>query len=137
MALLTETNQGFEPGTFNKPMGSSYQLKITSSVLSVGLTCEEPEGRLSLGAQDFDPAEEGESDSKLGLGEGLDVPAGPRLRVSKLSTGEGQHVEVRGPQHPVHVLQGPVVLLSVLAVTRHVYNQRRLSREGGKTMLHH
>lgn len=85
-------------------------------------TCEEAEGRLSLGAQYFDPAEEGEGDSVGGLGESLDVPAGPGLRVPELSAGKGQHVEVRGAQLPVQLLQVPVVDLRLLAVTRHVYN---------------
>lgn len=89
-------------------------------------TCEEPEGWLSLGAHDLDPAEEGEGDAVSGLGERLDVAAGPGLRVAELSAGEGQHVEVRGAQLPVQLLQSPVVRLRLLAVTRHVYNQRRL-----------
>lgn len=89
-------------------------------------TCEEPEGWLSLAAHDLDPAEEGEGDAVSGLGERLDVAAGPGLRVAELSAGEGQHVEVRGAQLPVQLLQSPVVRLRLLAVTRHVYNQRRL-----------
>lgn len=89
-------------------------------------TCEEPEGWLRLGAHDLDPAEEGEGDAVRGLGERLDVAAGPGLRVAELSAGEGQHVEVRGAQLPVQLLQSPVVRLRLLAVTRHVYNQRRL-----------
>lgn len=97
-------------------------------------TCEEPEGWLSLGPHDLDPAEEGEGDAVRGLGERLDVAAGPGLRVAELSAGEGQHVEVRGAQLPVQLLQSPVVRLRLLAVTRHVYNQRRLhggDQEGG------
>lgn len=92
-------------------------------------TCEESEGRVSLRAHYFDPAEEGEGDAVGGLGEGLDVPAGPGLRVPELAAGEGQDVEVRGAQLPVELLQRPVVRLRLLAVTRHVYNQRRLFRE--------
>lgn len=89
-------------------------------------TCEEPEGWLRLGAHDLDLAEEGEGDAVRGLGERLDVAAGAGLRVAELSAGEGQHVEVRGAQLPVQLLQSPVVRLRLLAVTRHVYNQRRL-----------
>lgn len=89
-------------------------------------TCEEPEGRVSLWAHYFDPAEEGEGDAIGGLGESLDVPAGPGLCVSELTAGKGQDVEVRGAQLSVELLQRPVVRLSLLAVTRHVYNQRRL-----------
>lgn len=85
-------------------------------------TCEEPEGRLSLGAHDFDPAEEGEGDAVGGLGEDLAVPAGPALRFPELGAGKGQDVEVRGAQLPVQLLQIPVVALRLLAVTRHVYN---------------
>lgn len=95
-------------------------------------TCEEPEGRVRLWAHYFDPAEEGESDAVGGLGESLDVPTGPGLCVPELAAGEGQDVEVRGAQLPVQSLQRPVVRLRLLAVTRHVYNQRRLCR-GGKT----
>lgn len=93
-------------------------------------TCEEPEGGLGLGAHDPDPAEKGEGDAVGGLGEGLDVPAGPGLRVAVLGAGEGQDVEVRRAQLPVQLLQGPVVRLSLLAATRHVYNQRRLRSRG-------
>lgn len=97
-------------------------------------TCEEPEGRLCLRAQDLDLAEERERDAVRGLGERLDVAAGPGgLRVPELSAGEGQHGEVRRAQLPVQLLQRPVVRLRVLAATRHVYNQRRLGRS--KTQL--
>lgn len=85
-------------------------------------TCEEPEGRLSLGAHYFDPVEEGERNAVGGLGQSLAVPAGPGLRVPELGAGEGQDVEVRGAQLPVQLLQIPVVALRLLAVTRHVYN---------------
>lgn len=85
-------------------------------------TCEESEGRVSLGAHYFDPAEEGEGDAVGGLGESLDVPASPGLRVPELTAGEGQDVEVRGAQLPVQLLQGSIVRLRLLAVTRHVYN---------------
>lgn len=68
-----------------------------------------------------------------GLGERLDLPTAAVLRVPELAAGEGQDVEVRGSQLPVQLLQSPVVALRLLAVTRHVYNQRRLqrSRQGG------
>lgn len=92
------------------------------------LTCEEPEGRLSLRAQDFDLAEEGERHAIGRLGEGLDVAAQPGLRVPELAAGEGQDVEVRRTQLPVQLLQRLVARLRVLAVTRHVYNQRCLNR---------
>lgn len=85
-------------------------------------TCEEPEGRLRLGAHDFDPAEEGKGDAVGGLGESLGVPAAPCLRFPELTAGKGQDVEVRGAQLPVQLLQIPVVALRLLAVTRHVYN---------------
>ena len=65
-----------------------------------------------------------------GLGGGLDVPAAPGLGVPELPAGEGKHVEVRGAQLPVQLLQGQVVHLRLLAETRHVYNQRRLDTEG-------
>lgn len=94
------------------------------------LTCEEPESWLGLGAQDLDPAEEGEGDAVGGLGEPLDVPTAHGLRVPELGAGEGQDVEVRRSQLPVELLQGSVVALRLLAVTRHVYNQRRLHRSG-------
>lgn len=94
------------------------------------LTCEESEGGVRLWAHYFDPAEEGECHPVRGLGESLDVPARPGLRVPELSAGEGQDVEVRGAQLPVQLLQRPVVQLRLLAVTRHVYNQRSLSRRG-------
>lgn len=94
------------------------------------LTCEESEGGVRLWAHYFDPAEEGECDPVRGLSESLDVPARPGLRVPELSAGEGQDVEVRGAQLPVQLLQRPVVQLRLLAVTRHVYNQRSLSRRG-------
>lgn len=100
-------------------------------------TCEELECRVRLGAHDLDPAEEGERDSVLRLGERLDVPAVPGLGVPELSAGEGQHVEVRGAQLPVQLLQRPVVLLRLLAVTRHVYNQGRLQRGGGTRVRSH
>lgn len=93
-------------------------------------TCEEFKGGLRLGADDSDLAEKGKGNSVGVLGEGLDVPAGPGLCVPVLGAGEGQHVEVRGAQLPVQLLQGPVVRLRLLAVTRHVYNQRRLNRGG-------
>lgn len=85
-------------------------------------TCEESEGRLSLGAHDLDPAEERESDAVGGLGESLAVPTGPGLRLPELAAGKGQDVEVRGAQLPVQLLQIAVVALRLLAVTRHVYN---------------
>lgn len=85
-------------------------------------TCEESEGRFSLWAHYFDPAEEREGDAVCGLGESLDVPASPGLCVPELTAGEGQDVEVRSAQLPVQLLQGPVVRLRLLAVTRHVYN---------------
>lgn len=85
-------------------------------------TCEEPEGRVGLRAHYFDLAEERESDAVYGLGESLDVPAGPRLRVPELSAWEGQDIEMRRAQLPVQLLQEPVVRLRLLAVTRHVYN---------------
>lgn len=85
-------------------------------------TCEEPEGRLSLGAHYLDPVEEGEGNAVGGLGESLAVPAGPGLRVPELTAGKGQDVEVRGAQLPVQLLQIPIVALRLLAVTRHVYN---------------
>lgn len=85
-------------------------------------TCEESEGRISLRAQYFDPAEEGEGDAVSGLGESLDVPAGPGLRVPELTARKGQDVEVRGAQFAMHLLQGSVVRLRLLVVTRHVYN---------------
>lgn len=94
-------------------------------------TCEEFEGRFSLWAHYFDLAEKGEGNTVGWLGESLDVPAEPGLRVPKLATGESQDVEVRGAQLPVQLLQRPVVRLRLLAVTRHVYNQRRLNK--GKT----
>lgn len=89
-------------------------------------TCEELEGRFGLWAHYFDLAEEGKGDAVGGLGESLDVPAEPGLRVPELSAGESQDVEVRGAQLPVQLLQRPVVRLRLLAATRHVYNQRRL-----------
>ncbi|PWA15740.1 hypothetical protein CCH79_00009042 [Gambusia affinis] len=81
---------------------------------------KEPEGRLSLRAQDFDLTEEGERHAIGGLGEGLDVAAQPGLRVPELAAGEGQDVEVRRTQLPVQLLQRLVARLRVLAVTRHV-----------------
>lgn len=99
-------------------------------------TCEEPEGRLRLRAQDLDLAEEGEGDAVRGLGERLDVAAQAGLRVPELPAGEGQDVEVRRAQLPVELLQRLVVGLRVLAATRHVYNQRRLSeRKTNKTQV--
>lgn len=92
-------------------------------------TCEEFEGRLSLCAHYFDLAEEREGDAVGVLGESLDVPAESSLRVPELSAGEGQDVEVGRSQIPVQVLQGHVAALRVLAVTRHVYNQRYLRRK--------
>lgn len=85
-------------------------------------TCEESEGWLSLGAQDFDPAEEGERDAVAGLGESLAVPAAPGLRFPELTARKGQDVEVRGAQLPMQLLQISVVVLRLLAGTRHVYN---------------
>lgn len=100
------------------------------------LTCEEPEGWFGLGAQNLDPAEEGEGDAVGGLGERLDVPTAHGFRVPELAAGEGQDVEVRRSQFPVELLQSSVVALRLLAVTRHVYNQRRLqtadTRRGGR-----
>lgn len=98
------------------------------------LTCEEPEGRLGLGAQDLDPAEEGEGDAVGGLGEGLDVPTAHGLGVPELGAGEGQDVKVRRPQFPVQLLQSSVVAVRLLAVTRHVYNQRRLQNSETRDM---
>lgn len=97
-------------------------------MLQLLLTCEEPEGWLGLGAHDLDPAEEGEGDAVGGLGERLDLPTAAVFRVPELAAGEGQDVEVRGSQFPVQLLQSPVVALRLLAVTRHVYNQRSLQR---------
>lgn len=91
-------------------------------------TCEEFEGWVSLWAHYFDPAEEVEGDPVGGLGESLDVPAGPGLCVPELTAREGQDVEVRSAQLAVELLQKHVVRLRLLAVTRHVYNQRRLRR---------
>jgi len=90
-------------------------------------TCEELKSRFSLRSHYFDLAEEGERHAVGGLGERLDVPGGPRLGGSELSAGKGQHVEVRRAQLPVQLLQRAVVLLRLLALTRHVYNQRRLA----------
>lgn len=91
-------------------------------------TCEESEGRVCLWAHYSDLAEKGKGNTVGGLGESLDVPADPGLRVPELATGESQDVEVRGSQLPVELLQRPVVRLRLLAVTRHVYNQRRLNK---------
>lgn len=91
-------------------------------------TCEELKGRVSLWAHYFDFAEEGEGNTIGGLGESLNVPAGPGLGVPELSAGESEDVEMRGAQLPVQLLQRSVARLRLLAVTRHVYNQRSLWR---------
>lgn len=93
------------------------------------LTCYEFEGWLCLRPHDFDLTEDVEGDAIGVLGVGLDLPAGPHLRVPKLAAGESQDVEMGRTQFPVQLLQRAIVLLSVFAVARHVDNQRRL-RQG-------
>lgn len=111
------------------PRDGALPLSVRGSIP----TCEELEGRVSLRAHYFDPAEERKGDAVGGPGEGLDVPARAGLRVPELSAREGQHVEMRGAQLPVQLLQRHVVRLRLLAAARHVYNQRRLSKERGET----
>lgn len=92
-------------------------------------TCEELEGGFRLRAKGSDLAEEREGEAVGVLGERLDVPTQAQFCGPELSAREGQDVEVSGAQLPVQILQEPEVRLRVLAVTRHVYNQRRLDRQ--------
>lgn len=92
-------------------------------------TCEEFEGGFRFRTKSFDLAEEREGEAVGVPGERLDVPTQAQFCLPELAAREGQDVEVRGAQLPVELLQEPEVRLRVLAVTRHVYNQRRLSGE--------
>lgn len=65
------------------------------------LTHEIPERRLALVSQHSDLAENGESGSVSCFGEAVDLGVGAGLGFSELVAGEGNDVEVHGPEFPL------------------------------------
>lgn len=80
-------------------------------------------------ADDCDLAKHGERDAIGAAGKALDLLVAVRLLLAKLVAGEGKHVEVVGPQVPLQLLQGSVVLVCEAALASHVHHQGDL---GGK-----
>lgn len=90
---------------------------------------------MGTSADDCNLAKHGERDTVGVAGEALNLLIAVRLLLAKLVAGEGKYIEVVGPQVPLELLQGPVVLVCEAALTSHVHHQGNLGGEN-KTQTH-
>lgn len=99
-----------------------------------GLTGQVLEGGMGTSASHCDLAKHGERDAVGAAGKTLDLLVAVGLLLAELVAGEGKHVEVVGPQVPLKLLQGPVVLLCEATLAGHVHHQGHLcSRDTTQT----
>ena len=84
-----------------------------------GLTSQVLEGRVGTSAGDCNLAKHGERDTVCAAGKALDLLVAVGLLLAKLVAGEGKHIEVVGPQVPLQLLQGPIVLVCEATLASH------------------